>query len=132
MLPDPRSVMRVCATNAVVTVDRDSILEGIIHAWRCKPEKRKDTLRSSKFPTLFEEPGLLVCYELDPNDLKDLFRLLKRTGIAVDRDLSCEEKRKSEEEQQKIYNFLKQTLKEHATLQKFFERMKATERLLSL
>ena len=98
--------------NATVDADeRDSILRGIIHGWRCKPEMRKSALGSSEFPTKFQEHGMPGCYELDRDDLKLLFTLLKHSGIGVDRDLSEEEKRKSEDEQQKIYKFLKRTLK---------------------
>jgi len=95
--------------------ERNSIIRGIIHAWRFKPEARKETIKQTggpyKFPTKFQDHGLPGYYELNSYDLRTIFELLRGSRIGVDKDLSEDEKRESEAEQLEIYRLLNLTVK---------------------
>ncbi len=90
---------------------RNYVFNGIIGAWRCKPEARKVTLGEVGFLTRYQERGLPGHYEVEEEDLPDLFALLKESGIGVLTTLSAEEKTESENEQKAIFKKLKALVK---------------------
>ena len=106
----------LCSDQLVDADERISILHGIIYAWRTKPQARKDVLDSREFPTKFKEVALPGYYELNLEDLRDLFVLLKEVKIGIISGLSEEETRNTINEQQRIFNFLKSTLKQKGAM----------------
>ena len=86
---------------------RNYILNGIISGWRCNPEARKVTLSEIGFLTSYNDAGIPGRYEVEEEDLPDLFALLKESGYGILSNLSDEEKLTSKHEQKAIFKKLR-------------------------
>ena len=113
-------------------IERRVVLDGIISEWQCNPGAREAVLRSPVF-ALESVTTVDGCFKLGDRDLLDLLFLYKSGGICCPVGISSAERRKCEDEQQRIFKRLRDTVKArlpefYAKQQECFKRLRAAAR----
>ena len=93
---------------------RNAVFKGIIGTWLSCPDKRRLVLESKEFSAVYHDIGLDTGhYVLESSELLDLFFCFKKEGQMAFSGLSSEETEKDMDEQQRVYDLLRRTVKKN-------------------